>query len=179
MDRQEISRRKLLWQGGAAFAGLALAHSPWIAEAFPSRPGEEVIPWLDQPPANPSGGVVENLQRWEELSSWVTPNDKFFSVGHYNKPVIDENYGALEITGLVRQPRTYTLRQLKSRPRQEIFFTLECSGNHGFPWFTTGIGNAKWAGTSLAAILQEAGVREKGIEVVFWGSDAGEIGPEY
>jgi len=61
MDRQEISRRKLLWQGGAAFAGLALAHSPWIAEAFPSRRGEEVIPWLDQPPANPSGGVVENL----------------------------------------------------------------------------------------------------------------------
>ena len=37
MDKQEISRRKLLWQGGAAFAGLALAHSPWIAEAFPSR----------------------------------------------------------------------------------------------------------------------------------------------
>jgi len=175
MDTREISRRKLLWQGSAAFAGLALAHSPWIAEAFPSRPGEEVIPWLDQPPANPSGGVVENLQRWEELSSWVTPNDKFFSVGHYNKPVIDENYGTLEITGLVRQPRTYTLRQLKARPRQEIFFTLECSGNHGFPWFTSGIGNAKWAGTSLAAILQEAGVREKGIEVVFWGSDAGEI----
>jgi len=175
MDTREISRRKLLWQGSAAFAGLALAHSPWIAEAFPSRPGEEVIPWLDQPPANPSGGVVENLQRWEELSSWVTPNDKFFSVGHYNKPVIDENYGTLEITGLVRQPRTYTLRQLKARPRQEIFFTLECSGNHGFPWFTSGIGNAKWAGTSLAATLQEAGVREKGIEVVFWGSDAGEI----
>lgn len=175
MDTGEISRRKLLWQGSAAFAGLALARSPWIAEAFPSRPGEEVIPWLDQPPANPSGGVVENLQRWEELSSWVTPNDKFFSVGHYNKPVIDENYGTLEITGLVRQPRTYTLRQLKARPRQEIFFTLECSGNHGFPWFTSGIGNAKWAGTSLAAILQEAGIREKGIEVVFWGSDAGEI----
>jgi DMSO/TMAO reductase YedYZ molybdopterin-dependent catalytic subunit len=175
MDTHEISRRKLLWQGSAAFAGLALARSPWIAEAFPSRPGEEVIPWLDQPPANPSGGVVENLQRWEELSSWVTPNDKFFSVGHYNKPVIDENYGALEITGLVRQPRTYTLRQLKARPRREIFFTLECSGNHGFPWFTSGIGNAKWAGTSLATILQEAGVREKGIEVVFWGSDAGEI----
>jgi DMSO/TMAO reductase YedYZ molybdopterin-dependent catalytic subunit len=175
MDTRGISRRKVLWQGSAAFAGLALARSPWIAEAFPSRPDEEVIPWLDQPPANPSGGVVENLQRWEELSSWVTPNDKFFSVGHYNKPVIDENYGTLEITGLVRQPRTYTLRQLKARPRQEIFFTLECSGNHGFPWFTSGIGNAKWAGTSLATILQEAGVREKGIEVVFWGSDAGEI----
>jgi DMSO/TMAO reductase YedYZ molybdopterin-dependent catalytic subunit len=175
METPEISRRNLLWRGGAAFVGLALARSPRIAEAFPSRSGEEVIPWMDQPPANPSGGVVENLQRWEDLSSWVTHNDKFFSVGHYNKPVIDENHGNVEIAGLVRQPRTYTLRQLKARPRQEIFFTLECSGNHGFPWFTSGIGNAKWAGTSLATILQEAGIREKGIEVVFWGSDAGEI----
>jgi DMSO/TMAO reductase YedYZ molybdopterin-dependent catalytic subunit len=175
MDTREMSRRKLLWQGSAALAGLALVRSPWIAEAFPTRPGEEVIPWLDQPPANPSGGVVENLQKWEELSSWVTPNDKFFSVGHYNKPVIDENNGNLEITGLVKQPMTYTMRQLKARPRQEIFFTLECSGNHGFPWFTSGIGNAKWAGTSLASVLREAGVQEKGIEVVFWGSDAGEV----
>jgi DMSO/TMAO reductase YedYZ molybdopterin-dependent catalytic subunit len=175
MDTREISRRKLLWQGGAALAGLALVRSPWVAEAFPNRPGEEVIPWLDQPPANPSGGVVEGLQRWEDLGSWLTPNDKFFSVGHYNKPVIAETSGTLEITGLVRQPKTYTLRQLKARPRQEVIFTLECSGNHGFPWFTSGIGTAKWAGTSLASILQEAGVRERGIEVVFWGSDAGEV----
>jgi DMSO/TMAO reductase YedYZ molybdopterin-dependent catalytic subunit len=175
MDTREISRRKLLWQGSAALAGLALVRSPWVAEAFPSRPGEEVIPWLDQPPANPSGGVVEGLQRWEDLASWLTPNDKFFSVGHYNKPVIAETSGTLEITGLVRQPKTYTLRQLKARPRQEVIFTLECSGNHGFPWFTSGIGTAKWAGTSLASILQEAGVRERGIEVVFWGSDEGEV----
>src|SRR2546425_10857739 len=119
MDTREISRRKLLWQGSAALAGLALVRSPWIAEAFPSRPGEEAIPWLDQPPANPSGGVVENLPRGGELSSWGTPNDKFFNMAHYNKPVIDENYCTLEITGLVRQPTTYTLRHTKARPRQE------------------------------------------------------------
>ena len=174
MGTGDISRRKLLRQGGAALAGLALVQSPWLADAFPQRPDEEVIPWLDQPPANPSGGVVENLPRWEDLASWLTPTDKFFSVGHYNKPVINEADWTLEITGLVERPRTYTLRQLKARPRQEVIFTLECSGNHGFPWFTSGIGTATWAGTSLGSILQDAGVAEKGIEVVFWGSDAGE-----
>ena len=174
MGTGDISRQKLLRQGGATLAGLALVQSPWLAEAFPRRPDEEVVPWLDQPPANPSGGVVENLPRWEDLASWLTPTDKFFSVGHYNKPVINEGDWTLEITGLVERPRTYTLRQLKARPRQEVTFTLECSGNNGLPWFTSGIGNATWAGTSLASILQDAGVREKGIEVVFWGSDAGE-----
>jgi len=39
--------------------------------------------WLDQPPANPSGGVVVNLQPWETLISGQTPTDKFFQVAHY------------------------------------------------------------------------------------------------
>jgi DMSO/TMAO reductase YedYZ molybdopterin-dependent catalytic subunit len=174
MDMRAISRRDLLLQGRATLTGLALLHAPWVAQAFPSRPGEEVIPWLDQPPANPSAGAVENLQPWEDLASWLTPNDKFFQIAHYNKPVIDDKAWALEITGLVKQPLRLTLAALKARPRQEVIFTLECSGNHGFPWFISGIGTAKWAGTPLAPLLQEAGVLDHGKEVIFWGSDAGE-----
>jgi DMSO/TMAO reductase YedYZ molybdopterin-dependent catalytic subunit len=66
-----------------------------------------------------------------------------------------------------------TLNALKARPRQEVTFTLECSGNrsdlgHGL------VGNAKWAGTPLAPLLKSAGVQDQGIEVVFIGSDTGE-----
>jgi DMSO/TMAO reductase YedYZ molybdopterin-dependent catalytic subunit len=175
MDTGGLSRRELLRQGSVALAGLTFLQSPWLAQAFPSRPGEEVIPWVDQPPANPAPAVIGNLHRWEELlASWLTPNAKFFSVGHYNKPVIDEKAWALEITGLVKRPMTFTLRDLKARPRQEVVFTLECSGNHGLPGFSAGVGTAKWAGTPLAPLLQEVGVLDKGIEVVFFGSDAGE-----
>jgi len=174
MDTPEISRRKLLWQGSATFAGLALARSPWIAEAFPSRPGEEVIPWLDQPPPNPAPNVIGNLHPWEELlDSWLTPNAKFFSVAHYGSPDLMQPW-RLEVTGLVRQSRIFSLDELKSRPRQEIIFTLECSGNHGLPGFTSGIGTARWAGTPLAPLLREVGVLDQGIEVAFWGSDAGD-----
>jgi DMSO/TMAO reductase YedYZ molybdopterin-dependent catalytic subunit len=52
---------------------------------------------------------------------------------------------------------------------------MECSGNTGLPFFSGGIGNATWAGTPLAPLLEEAGVQEDGIEVVFWGADAGEM----
>ena len=69
---------------------------------------------------------------------------------------------------------TLTLADLKARARQEVTFTLECSGNSGLPFLTGGIGNATWAGTPLAPLLDEAGVLDDGREVVFWGADAGE-----
>src|SRR5688572_14405009 len=69
---------------------------------------------------------------------------------------------------------TLTLDDLKARERQEVTFTMECSGNTGLPFFNGGIGNATWAGTPLAPLLEEAGVIDDGVEVVFWGADAGE-----
>ena len=170
MNAPVISRREFLVQGSA---GLVLLQASWLVQAFPSRPGEEVVPWLDQPGANPSGGVVENLQPWENLGSFITPNDKFFRVSHYDKPVIDEKKWNLEITGLVKKPMALTLVDIKARPRQEVVYTIECGGNHGFPWFTSGIGTAKWGGTPLAPLLKQAGVMDRGIEVVFWGADSG------
>ncbi|HXH13413.1 MAG TPA: sulfite oxidase [Alphaproteobacteria bacterium] len=177
MNTWEMSRRDLLVQGSAALIGLALLKDAKLARAFPSRPGEEVIPWMDQPPPHPRPHVVSNQLKWEELDAWITPNAKFFRVAHYQGPLgpaIDERQWSLEITGLVKRPLTMTLSQLKARPRQEVTFTLECSGNHGFPFFIGGIGTATWAGTPLAPLLQEAEVLDKGIEVVFVGSDAGE-----
>ena len=174
MDTGYSSRRDFVVQGGAAFTGLSLLHAPFLAQAFPSRKGEEVVPWLDQPPDNPAPDEVRNLLRWEDLDSWVTPSDQFFAVNHYDWPVIDGETWTLEIGGLVRRPMTLTLSELTARPRRETVFTLECSGNHGFPWFIGGIGTASWAGTPLAPILEEAQVLEDGREVIFFGSDAGE-----
>jgi DMSO/TMAO reductase YedYZ molybdopterin-dependent catalytic subunit len=59
-------------------------------------------------------------------------------------------------------------------PRRESYFTLECAGNQGFDWFQGGIGNAKWAGASLAPFLEKAGIRQGAREVVFFGADSGE-----
>ena len=148
-DTFKMSRRELLRQGSAAFTGLALPHSPLLAQGFPSRPGEEMIPWLDQP-QSPSPDF--KLLNWAELDAWITPNQKFFRVVHYNKPLgpaIDEKAWRLEITGLVKRPLSFTLRDLKARPRQAVIFTLECWGNR--PQLSHGaVGHGKWAGTPLA-----------------------------
>lgn len=172
---QKIQRREFITKGSAALTGLAAFLSTRNAYAFPSHPGEEVIKWLDQLPPNPVPQVIKNQLVWEDLDSWITPNDKFFSIAHFNRPVIDASTWKLEIGGLVKKPTALTLADIRSRPRQEVTFTVECSGNTGLPFFNGGIGNARWAGTPLAPILEEAEVLDSGIEVVFWGTDEGEV----
>ena len=172
---KEMPRREFITTSAAALAGLAAVLASRHADAFPSRSGEEVLKWVDQLPPNPVPEVIKNQLVWEDLDSWITPNDKFFSIAHFNRPVIDEKSWKLELDGLVKTPMALSLADLKARPRQEVTFTIECSGNTGLPFFNGGIGNARWAGTPLAPILKEAGVLENGIEVVFWCADEGEI----
>ena len=174
MEDLTLSRRTLLKAGSATLAGLALLNVHF-SYAAPLQAGEEVIPWLDQPPESPVPPQTLATQLiWEQVDSWLTPNNQFFSIAHYDRPQIDAKEWRLEVTGLVKKPLTLTLDQIRARKKQEVTFTLECSGNHGFPFFTGGIGNAKWGGTALADLLKEAGIQEKAIEVVFYGTDEGE-----
>jgi DMSO/TMAO reductase YedYZ molybdopterin-dependent catalytic subunit len=172
---QDISRRALLKGGGTALAGLSALQVAGPAHAFPGGgSGDEVIPWLDQPPAPPFPGDPQFL-KWEELNSFYTDPKKFMIVSHYDTPALDATTFRLGIGGLVARPQSLPLAHLKARPRREVTFTLECSGNHGFPFVIGAIGNARWTGTPLAPLLRRAGVREQGTEVVFWGADFGTV----
>ena len=175
MENADISRRTLLKGGGAALTGLTTLRVTAPVQAF-GQSGEEVIPWLDQPPRAPPSDANDNQLVWEKLNSWLTPTNQFFNVNHYGQPEgLDESTWHVDITGLVARPQTLTLADLKGRERRAVYFTLECSGDHGFSWFTGAIGNARWAGTPLASLLEQAGVLEQGSEVVFWGADGGKV----
>jgi DMSO/TMAO reductase YedYZ molybdopterin-dependent catalytic subunit len=136
--------------------------------------GDEVLPWLDQPEPNPVPEVIDNQLVWEELDSWITPNDQFFGIAHYGWPEIDADAWRLAVDGLLDKPLSLSLDDLMARSQQELTFTIECSGNDGLPFFNGGIGNARWVGTPLAALLAEAEVLDEGTEVVFFGADSGE-----
>ena len=175
MANQEMSRRTLLKGGGAAFAGLTTIHVAGPAQAFPGRPGDEVIPWLDQPAPNPVPQIAQRQLIWEELDSWLTPADEFFIISHYNTPALDHATHRLDIGGLVARPQSLTMADLRARPRREVTFTLECSGNTGLPFLIGAVGNARWTGTPLAPLLERAGILDEGIEVIFWGADSGPV----
>jgi DMSO/TMAO reductase YedYZ molybdopterin-dependent catalytic subunit len=172
---QELQRREFIVKGSAALAAVAILNASRAAHAYPSRSGETVVPWLDQQAANPVPNVIKSQLVWEDLDTWITPNEKFFGIGHFEWPEIDASKWKLEVSGLVKKPLALSLDDIKARARKEVTFTIECSGNTGLPFFNGGIGNAKWAGTSLADILKDAGVQPSGIEVVFWGTDAGDV----
>jgi DMSO/TMAO reductase YedYZ molybdopterin-dependent catalytic subunit len=166
----ELQRRAVL---GGAIAGAALLQGRAFAQ---SGPNLKTIPWSDQPPPVPAPleNVVKGQMRWEDLDSWITPNDRFFSIAHYDRPMIDAKTWRLDVAGLVDKPVTFTLDELKSRSRHEVTSTLECSGNNGLPFATSTIGNARWAGASLAETLRAAQVKTAAVEVVFYGTDQGE-----
>lgn len=174
MNGPNVSRRTLLKSTGAVVTGMALLSRQWAAPSAQAQVGEEVLPWIDQPLENPVPQILDSPLLWESVDSWYTPNDQFFSVAHYGRPEIDVADWTLEISGLVGNPMSLTMEDIKAWPHQELDFTLECSGNHGLPFLWGGIGNARWGGVSLAAILEEADILDEGREVVFWGADAGE-----
>jgi DMSO/TMAO reductase YedYZ molybdopterin-dependent catalytic subunit len=174
MDHTALSRRTALKGGAAALAGLSVLRLSGPVHAFQTPAAGEVIPWLDQPAENPVPDVIVQQLTWEDLDAWITPNDEHFVIKHFNEPALTEADWRLEIGGLVDHPMSLSLADLQARTGQDVTFTMECSGNTGLPFFTGGIGNATWSGTSLAVLLDEAGIQDDGVEVVFWGADAAE-----
>jgi DMSO/TMAO reductase YedYZ molybdopterin-dependent catalytic subunit len=127
---------------------------------------EQVVPLLEPTPFDPNKPTLP----WEQTTAWITPDEHFFRVGHYGFPTVDAAIWKLDIQGLVNRQRTYTLDELKKRPRREYTAALECSGNRPAGGM---IANRRWAGTPLAPILKECGLQPGGIEVVFFAADRG------
>ncbi len=179
MEQRDIPRRTVLKGGVAAgLSGLTVMTVGGPARAFPGHADEGVvIPWLDQPAPipPPAADIVGNLLRWESLDSRLTPNDEFFTVKHYNLPRLSPVDWRLSVAGLVAQPQTLSLADLKALPRRTVEFTIECSGNTGLPFLIGAVGNARWAGTPLYRVLRQARPLDRGIEVIFWGADRGKV----
>jgi DMSO/TMAO reductase YedYZ molybdopterin-dependent catalytic subunit len=174
MKNHDISRRALL-KGGGALAGLTVTQVTGPTKLF-GQAGEQVLPWLDQPPPSPFPDNVGNLMKWEELNSRLTPADNFFFVAHYGvQRGFDQATWRVALGGLVARSQSLTMDDLKERRLHEVEFTLECSGNNGegLDFAIGAIGNARWGGARLAPLLERAGILDDAIEVVFWGFDRG------
>ena len=123
----------------------------------------------------------------EALRFDVTPIGLHYLLIHYDIPVVDPETWTLEIDGLVEKPLSLSLAELRSRPSLEIVSTMECAGNGRVhieprvvsqPWLLEAVGNARWKGVALAPLLEEAGLREDAVEVLFEGLDRGVEGGE-
>ncbi len=161
----KVTRRDML-KGSVALAATAFAHYPLSLFGGPApEEGAVLIPFLDAQP------TVRKQTRWHELDQWITKNDDLYVVSHYNTPALKAESHTLEISGLVRKPRTLTLDEIKRRKRRTVTATLECGGNGASTGFMGAIGNVRWTGTPLVDLLEECAPLKRGIEVVFFGAD--------
>lgn len=180
-----VPRRHFLAQAVAALAaGPALARTEIMRLPFAN--GER--PLVRLPQKRPLIGLTARPPQLETPFSvfgegLLTPNDAFFVRYHLSGlPVeIDPATFRLAIGGHVGTPLSLSLADLKRDfPVQEIVAVNQCSGNsRGFfePRVGGGqlghgaMGNARWRGVPLRALLDEAGVRAGARQVTFNGLD--------
>ncbi len=114
----------------------------------------------------------------------ITPNDAFFVRYHLSDLPLEVDAATFKLTigGHVERPLSLSLNQIKRDfPSIEVVAVNQCSGNsRGFTDPRVGggqlgngaMGNARWRGVPLKALLDHAGVRAGAREVTFDGLDA-------
>jgi sulfite oxidase len=114
----------------------------------------------------------------------LTPAERFYVRGHGEIPELSASTSVLRVTGLVEEPLTLSLDQLRDRfASVEVTATLQCAGNRRAdmaavraipgeePWGPGATGTAVWRGVRLADVIASAGVRARARHVAFIGAD--------
>ena len=118
----------------------------------------------------------------EALRYPVTPTGLHYLLTHFDIPYVDASSWRLKVEGLVSNPATLSLNDVKAMPKVTTAVTMECAGNgRAFmtpravsqPWHLEAISTAEWTGTPLKGVLREAGLRNSSVEVLFTGLDHG------
>ena len=120
----------------------------------------------------------------EALRYPVTPVGLHYLLIHYDVPVVEPETWRLTVRG--ERELVLSLDELRDRPALERTVTMECAGNGrarldprpvSQPWLVEAVGTARWHGTPLRPLLEEAGTGGR-VEALFTGIDRGIEGGE-
>jgi len=168
---EPVPDRRRFLLASAAVAGVSLityAGGSWLANTRDVNAIQQALklpaPARAAPPLPPGTDL-----KIPGLSSFITPNSSFYRVD--TAIVLPEILPAnwqLRIHGMVQKELVLTFADLIKRPLIEDWITLCCVSN---PVAGPYIGNAKWLGASLRAILQEAGIKAGADQLLCTSSD--------
>ncbi|HEV2688764.1 MAG TPA: molybdopterin-dependent oxidoreductase [Bryobacteraceae bacterium] len=115
------------------------------------------------------------------FQDWITPLDRFFVRCHTFTPERPNlNEWRLKLDGVVNQPLSMSIDDLKKLPRVETVAVLECAGNGrsfyqprvpGTQWAFGSVGNGRWAGVRFRDVLAKAGLKDSAKDILFDGLD--------
>ena len=127
-----------------------------------------------------------NTGVWPDIQpgGTITPLTRFFTRSHAAVPALDPRSWRLEVGGLVRQQRSFTLGELVEEfPERRVTATLVCAGMRRseflslgplpgeLPWGPECASTGEWSGVALADVLQAVGIDESVRHVEFTGLD--------
>jgi sulfite dehydrogenase (cytochrome) subunit A len=183
MDRRDLLKAAGLVAFAAGFGATKALAADTVTLPFAN--GER--PLVKYPQKRPMIGVTSRPPQLETPfqifnDGPITPNDAFFVRYHlsdlpYN---LDPDKFTLEVKGKVDKPLKLSLRDIRKMRATEVVAVNQCSGNsRGFfePRVAGGqlgngaMGNARWLGVPLKAVLETAGVQGGAKQVVFGGMD--------
>src|SRR5436190_1329327 len=117
----------------------------------------------------------------EALRYEVTPVGLHYLLIHFDVPEVPADW-RLRVGGHVERELELSVDELRARPAVQRIVTMECAGNGrarlephvvSQPWLAEAVGTGEWGGAELAPLLEEAGVRDGAVEVLFGGLDRG------
>lgn len=116
------------------------------------------------------GSPVISVQDFEQYPAVLTPAGDFFVRNHFALPEIDPATWSLHIGGLVTQPKTLSLAELRAGKQRTVSSLLECAGN-GVG--VGAVGCAQWEGILLGELVRACGIAADARYVRLTGADGG------
>lgn len=139
------------------------------AASAPATSAPEASPVSTIP--NPTPAQTADIPGVSEL---ITPNDDFYVIDTaLSVPQVDINTWSVSFTGRVDRPFSLTYDELLAMPMVERYVTLCCVSNSVGGGL---VGNAKWLGVPLRELVERAGVRPDGGQLVGRSVDGFTVG---
>jgi sulfane dehydrogenase subunit SoxC len=193
-------RRRFLISGTAAVVGAGTARAAPLGSVEHEVPADATktqgYPMEDTSYGSRSQFETEVRTRFKTAtpqSSWtmtplqdsigiVTPSGLHFERSHGGTAVIDPAKHMLYVHGMVKQPRKFTMQDIRRFPSISRIMFIECSGNGLTEWSkptlktvqeTHGLTScSEWTGVPLATVLRDAGLRTDAKWLLAEGGDA-------
>src|SRR3954447_16642196 len=183
-----LDRREMMKRAGLAALATGFGSSKLLALQSTTLPiGNGERPLVTYPQKRPMIALTSRPPQLETPFSVfnegpITPNNAFFVRYHLAQlPLdIDPDKFTVEIKGKVDHPLKLSLKDIKRMPAVELVAVNQCSGNsRGFfdPRVAGGqlgngaMGNARWRGVPLKAVLDKAGIQQGAKQITLNGMD--------
>ena len=145
--------------------------------------------WLDYSAAEVALAFRNHGMQAEFYREPLTPLGSHYLLIHFDVPQLRADGYSVAIGGRVRNPIRISLSELQARRAVSQVVTLECAGTGRHPmkpravyvpWSSEAMGTYQWTGTPLRPLLEQAGLLDDAVEVLFTGWDSGiDLGVEH